>query len=116
MHWLGILRSWLTGPDLAAAAEQIAIRNRTAVWQRIQHRAGELGLAEARGYVRVKASQLVRAAVDRELDVHGSTHEAQRSQLEQLAMEAVLRLAVMDTMNAQRTEGAKRYLQTRRAA
>jgi hypothetical protein len=102
MDWLKNLRSWLLGPDLSALAEQIAIRCRTAVWQRIEQRVHGLSLAEARGYVRVKAAHIIRQHVDQVMQSDESVRPAARPQLEELAMEAVLRQAILDVLHARR--------------
>jgi hypothetical protein len=104
MDWLKNLRSWLLGPDLSLLAEQIAIRCRTAVWQRIEHRMHGLSLAEARGYVRVKAAQVIRQQVDRIMESDEAVRPAVRPQLEELAMEAVLRQAILDVLHARRVQ------------
>jgi hypothetical protein len=104
MDWLKNLQLWLLGPDLSALAEQIAIRSRTAVWQRIEQRVHGLSLAEARGYVRVRAAHVVRQQVDQILETDAAVRPAVRPQLEELAMEAVLRQAILDVLHARRMQ------------
>ena len=100
MDWLGTLRTWLVGPDLNAIAEQIAVERRGAVWQRVHHRVAHLALAEARGYVRIKAAKIVREAVARRLEDDRTIRAGTTAYLNQLTMEAVLRLAVLDLIHA----------------
>lgn len=100
MELVGMLRSWLIGPDFDAIAEDIAAQRRSEVWQRIQHRVGNMALAEARGYVRVKATHLVNTAVAHRIRNEGTLHTDSARHLQQLTMDAVLRQAVIDIMHA----------------
>ena len=100
MELVGMLRSWLIGPDFDAIAEDIAAQRRSEVWQRIQHRVGHMALAEARGYVRVKATHLVNQAVDQRISTEGTLHSDSARHLQQLTVDAVLRQAVIDIMHA----------------
>lgn len=100
MDWVGTLRNWLIGPDMAGIAEQIAQRVRTEVWRRVEHRVRGLRLAEARGYVRVKTARVVREAVDQTVRSNAGIQPGRQIDLEHLVMEAVLRQAVLDLINA----------------
>lgn len=102
MDLLGMLRSWLGLTDLSSVAAEIAARCRTAAWERVRQKAHGMSLAEARGYVRVRVAHLVREEV--EATIRQSHHPApsSRMQLEELAMEAVLRQAILDLLNARR--------------
>ena len=103
MDWLGVLRSWLIGPDLDAIAEQVAGQIRTDVWRRVEHRVRGLRLAEARGYVRVKTAHVVRRAVADAADATAISG-TRRIDLEHMVTEAVLRQAVVDLINARQLE------------
>ena len=100
MEWVGMLRTWLVGPNYDAIADQIAAEKRSDVWQRIQHRVGEMALAEARGYVRVKATQLVSRAVQQRIDADPAIDVDAADHLKQLTIDAVLRQAVIDIMRS----------------
>lgn len=116
MNWLELLRVWLGGPDLADLATQIAEGSRTAVWQRVGHRATVLGIAEARGYIRVKASHVVREEVDAAIRTMPNLEAWQRPRLEELVMDAVLRQAVLDLLNAQEMKRRSAQKQWKQAA
>lgn len=115
MEWVGMLRTWLVGPNFDAIAEEIAAQKRSDVWQRIQHNVGEMALAEARGYVRVKATNLIDQAVDQRVREE-PTLGPSASHLKQIAMDAVLRQAVVDIMRSQRNVEIKHEPMYRRAA
>ena len=116
MKWVGMLRTWLVGPDLNAVAEDIAAQYRNAVWHRVQHRVGGLPLAEARGYVRIKAAALVQEAVDQRLTEDQSIRTSAAGYLSQLTMEAVLRQAVLDVVHARQRVQQAVAPELRRAA
>ena len=103
MEWVGMLRTWLVGPNFDAVAEEIAAQRRSDVWQRIQHRVGDMALAEARGYVRVKATNLIGAAVEQRIRNDATIPSDAAGHIKQLAMDAVLRQAVVDIMRVRQT-------------
>ena len=107
MEWVGMLRSWLVGPNLLAVAEEIAAQRRSDVWQRVQHRVGNMTLAEARGYVRVKATHMVAAAVQRRVQSDAAIGSDAAAHLKQLTMDAVLQQAVVDIMRARQSTPAE---------
>ena len=115
MEWVGMLRTWLVGPNFDAIAEEIAAQKRSDVWQRIQHSVGQMALAEARGYVRVKATSLVGQAVDQRVREE-PTLQPSAGHLKQIAMDAVLRQAVVDIMRSQRNADLQQQPAYRRAA
>ena len=116
MEWVGLLRKWLIGPDLDAVAEEIAAQRRSAVWQRIGHRAVGMPLAEARGYVRIKAASLVKQAVAERVRRDSTIRKDSADYLLQLAMDAILRQAVLDLVHARTAEQAPQSQHLRRAA
>ena len=115
MEWVGMLRTWLVGPNLLAVAEEIAAQRRSDVWQRIQHRVGNMALAEARGYVRIKATRLIAGAVQRRVQSDPSLGSDATHHLTQLTMDTVLQQAVVDIMRA-RQAAATEQPAYRRAA
>lgn len=116
MTWVEMLRRWIVGPDLDAIAENIALQRRSAVWQRVRHRVNELALAEARGYVRIKAAGLVQRAVEDHLRNDPSIRPDAVGHLCQLTMEAVLRQAIIDLMHARQLRKEQVAKPLRRAA
>ena len=104
MEWLAKLRTLLVGPDLEAVAREIAAQRRTSVWQRVHHRVEGMALAEARGYVRVKTSSLVRQAVEERITNDRHIRAAAAKHLQQLTMEAVLCQAIVDLLNARQLQ------------
>lgn len=116
MEWVGMLRTWLVGPNFDAIAQEIAAERRSDIWQRIQHRVGSMALAEARGYVRVKATHLVGQAVEQRVCLEGRLAKDAATHLKHLTMEAVLRQAVIDIMHARQAAEREAASSYRRAA
>lgn len=65
MSFLQIFDS-LRGIDpVAEAANQLARRTESSVWQRVEHRLAAMSLDEGRGYIRARAA----IVIDRQVDV-----------------------------------------------
>jgi predicted methyltransferase MtxX (methanogen marker protein 4) len=60
-----------------------------------------MSLAEARGYVRVRVAHLVREEVDAAIR-QSKLATTSRTHLEEMAMEVVLRQAILDLLNARK--------------
>ena len=116
MEWVSALRTWLVGPNFDAIAEDIAAQKRNDVWQRIQHRVGEMALAEARGYVRIKAKHIVSRAVEQRIQLDPAVDSHDAKHLQHLAMDAVLRQAVIDIMRMRQPVETAPAASYRRAA
>ena len=57
----------------ARLANEIAQRSRAEVWNRIEHRASTMRLAEARGYMRARAAEAIHREVGDAAGVPGRT-------------------------------------------
>jgi hypothetical protein len=116
MDLIGMLRSWLGMADYSDVAAEIAARCRTAAWERTGQRAQGMSLAEARGYVRVRVAHLVREEVDAAIRQANNLKADSRKHLEELAMEGVLRQAILDLLNARKLTHAAARESVARAA
>lgn len=116
MQWVEKLRAWLVGPDLDAVAESIAADCRCAVWQRIHQRALGLTLAEARGYVRIRAGHVVKSAVADRLRADRTLQGRRVEEVHRRTMDAILRQATLDLISAQRAIQPPHTHELRRAA
>lgn len=86
MSWLNVTR-WLQGESkLRQRAEHIAARCEEAVWRLCREHALALNPAQARGYVRARASLIVNHAVE---SAAGDLRACQR--LRELTMDALVR-------------------------
>jgi hypothetical protein len=103
-----MFRSWLGLTDISAIAAEIAGRCRTIVWERVRQKAHGMSLAEARGYVRVRVAHIVREEVDTAMRQSHQIEARLRTHLEEMAMEAVLRQAILDLLNARKMTHAAR--------
>lgn len=101
MDLIGMLRKFFGAADHSDIAAEIAARCRTGAWERVRSKTQSMSLAEARGYVRVRVAHLVREEVDVTIR---QSHLAptSRTHLEEMAMEAVLRQAILDLLNARK--------------
>ena len=116
MDLIGMLRSWLGMADHSEVAAEIAARCRTAAWERVRQRAQGMSLAEARGYVRVRVAHLVREEVDVAIRQTSNLNATSRTHLEEMAMEGVLRQAILDLLNARKITHAAARESVARAA
>jgi hypothetical protein len=75
------ITAWLTAERLAKLAERVASRSRLAVWQRVMHRLPALGVIEARGYLRARATTIIREETDRLVEQEGAIAAAYREEI-----------------------------------
>ncbi len=94
--------------DLPAAAARIAAASHEGVWQRVAHRAGSMGLAEARGYIRARSAAVIVLEVDRATAANAylSRHDAET--LQRLAGEVVVSQVIREMLNGRRRGGSVR--------
>jgi len=98
MDWKRLLARFRRDEMLSELAGEIAHRSRAAVWERISHRAGRMGLSEGRGYIRARAAAVIAVEVDRALSTETSIDAGQRVALAQRATGRVVRLVIRDLL------------------
>jgi hypothetical protein len=94
--------------DLPAAADNIAQCSQEAVWQRVNHRAGTMGLSEARGYIRARSAAVVALEVDRATVADAALSRDDAETLRRMAGEIVVSRVIREMLNGRRREGAVR--------
>lgn len=96
MGLLKIMERIRSEENLSAIAEKVARQCREQVWQTVSSRAGSLGPAEARGYLRVRSKPYLQARISKELEGAGGQVAAMASRIESLASELVIRDLVIE--------------------
>ncbi len=94
MAWWDTLSSLLGERRVRIEAARIAQVLRDPLWERVEHRAAQMTVCEARGYVRAKAVALVRAEVNRALRLERGLGEWARSPLTHEATEEAVELVL----------------------
>lgn len=94
--------------DLPAAAARIAAASHEGVWQRVAHRAGSMGLAEARGYIRARSAAVIVLEVDRATAADPGLSRDDAETLRRLTGEVVVSHVIREMLNGRRREGAVR--------
>jgi hypothetical protein len=87
----------------AELAQQVSRRSCAAVWYKVQDRAIDMSLAQARGYIHAHAAEIVEAEVAR----CGVSVE-RRLELAQLAREGVVETLVCELARLHRTQAGRR--------
>ena len=91
--------------------EKVASRSRVAVWNRVSHRMPSLTGAEARGYIRARATTVIERETELLIAEEGAKAARHRDQILRDANESVIRL-VMEQVHSSR----RSVLPMRRAA
>ncbi len=104
MNWISFFSGRLTRRRLSVAAlqtlaENLAQQGLQAVVQRSLGRAAGMRLSEARGYIRARAAQVIHECVDRELKKRSEAHVRYRSEIIELATEAVVSLTIRELVS-----------------
>jgi hypothetical protein len=89
-----LIKKWLVTDHLGAMAERVACRSRLAVWQRVMHRIDTLGPAEARGYVRARATPVIEAETNRLIEQEGARVAQVRDRIVAGATETLIGMIV----------------------
>ena len=80
--------------QVSALASDLAQRSAATVWQRVGHRVSTMTSAEARGYIRARAAEVIHAEVERLLQfepgLRGWAHEALVAQATEGVIEQTL--------------------------
>jgi len=92
MSWLSFFGLGNNEQKLQEAAQQVAKQARHRVWQRVNRRIACMRVAEARGYVRARASILIEREVDNIMHRSRAFKPSERQQVCRLALNMVVRL------------------------
>jgi hypothetical protein len=96
MKWFSLLGRLSAEKRLPRMAEEIAANSRGTIWSRIVDAASQMSRSEARGYVRARWADVVQEATDSYLSDNGKRVYDLRTQLVDLAIDAVVARAVAD--------------------
>ena len=108
MHLKQLLPFRRPRKDLPTTAARIAACSHEAVWQRTAHRAGSMGLAEARGYIRARSAAVVAVEVERATVADAALSRDDAETLRRLAGEVVVSRIIRELLNGRRRAGAAR--------
>lgn len=96
-----LVTRWMGKDPVSDLAERVAGRSRQQTWQRIQHRINSLGAAEARGYIRSRATAIIDDQVDRLIAEEGVKAAGNRDRITALATEMLIQ-SILATTHASR--------------
>ncbi len=113
MTWIHSIFAFRNARLVQDAAEELVARVWPWVWQRVKDRAIFMSPAEARGYVRAHASELVRATAVSIVQKHDSLQEWAEESIVEQSLERLVNLSLAELVKQQRQ---RRREQIRRAA
>lgn len=113
MTWIHSLFAFRNARLVQEAAERLAARVWPWVWQRVQRRVVDMTPAEARGYIRAHASEMVRASAATIVQEHETLKEWAEESIVEQALESLVTLGQAEVVKHQRQ---LRREQLRRAA
>ena len=93
-------------------AGEVARRSRETVWGRVHHRIGPMSLAEARGYIRARAGEIVVSEAKAALQRNSNVPVVYRERLINEATELVIQFVLADLLKL----GQQQFTRQRRAA
>jgi hypothetical protein len=93
-------------------AGEIARRSRQDVWHRVHHRIGPMSLAEARGYIRARAAEIVHDQTQAAMEQPSGVPARYRERLLDEATELVIQFVLADLLKLSQ----QHFLRHRRAA
>jgi hypothetical protein len=93
-------------------AGEVARRSRETVWGRVHHRIGPMSLAEARGYIRARAGEVVYSESRAALERNAGIPIQYRERLVNEATELVIQFVLADLLKL----GQQHFTRQRRAA
>src|ERR1051325_6503225 len=99
MNLWDLLLPHRTGRLQARLANEIAQRSRAEVWQRVEHRARTMRLAEARGYMRARAAEIIHREVDHALACQHGHASLNREQILNQSTDLVVTLLFRDLLH-----------------
>ena len=81
---------WLLTNRVADLAERVAGRSRALVWERVEQRLSTLGPTECRGYLRVRALEVVREEMTRLIEQEGTSVIPLRRKIQEAAVASLI--------------------------
>jgi hypothetical protein len=111
MNLWNLIRRFFSGVDLEEMADRVAAEAGPEVWKRVERRAVDLGVSEARGYIRARARSIVHQHVKAALAA-GNVAADHHSALLELSLDRVVKQGVTQALEASR----RRLNERRRAA
>src|SRR5690606_33844544 len=102
MTWIHSLFAFRNARLVQEAADQLTARVWPWVWQRVQRRVVHMTPAEARGYIRAHASEMVRASAATMVQEHESLQAWAEESIVEQSLEGLVTLGVTEVVNHQR--------------
>jgi|GEM_PF-2009836 len=102
MTWIHSLFAFRNARLVHEAADQLTARVWPWVWQRVQGRVVHMTPAEARGYIRAHASEMVRASAATMVQEHASLQAWAEESIVEQSLEGLVTLGVTEVVNHQR--------------